>query len=71
MLEERSGWSSFSIAGQTIGAAVAAKVNLAPGVKKDLVFSLAWDMPRIHTGMGREFYAITQPSTEQAGTLPR
>jgi non-lysosomal glucosylceramidase len=45
---------SVSTAGQAIGGAVSAKVKLAPGVKKDLVFSLAWDMPRIHTGMGRE-----------------
>jgi len=45
-----------SIAGQAIGGAVAAKVKLAPGEKKDLVFSLGWDMPLIHTGMGREFF---------------
>ncbi len=55
VLDENSD-GSVSASGETIGAAVAAKVNLKPGATKEIVFSLAWDMPRIHTGMGRTFH---------------
>ncbi len=51
-----SGSEASSAIGETIGAAVAARFNLPPGGSKEISFSLAWDMPRIHTGMGREFF---------------
>lgn len=42
--------------GESIGAAVAATIKLAAGESKKIVFSLAWDMPRLHTGMGTPYY---------------
>lgn len=45
-----------SSSGESIGAAVAASLQLTPGETKKLVFSLAWDMPRIHSGMGTPWY---------------
>jgi non-lysosomal glucosylceramidase len=45
-----------SACGEMIGAAVAIRFNLPPGASKEIAFSLAWDMPCIHTGMGREFF---------------
>jgi non-lysosomal glucosylceramidase len=55
MLDE-DGDDAVSASGETIGAALAAKVKLKPGAAKEIVFSLAWDMPRVHTGMGRTFH---------------
>lgn len=46
---------SPSAVGEAIGAAVAARFTLAPGGAREAAFSLGWDMPRMHTGMGREF----------------
>ncbi len=46
----------IAASGETIGAAVAVKFRLPPGGTKEISFSLAWDMPRIHTGMGRMFH---------------
>lgn len=45
-----------SLKGERISAAVAAKVRLKAGTSKKIVFSLAWDMPRVHTGMGTPYY---------------
>jgi non-lysosomal glucosylceramidase len=39
-----------------IGAALAVKVHLAPGEKRSVTFSLAWDMPRVHTGLGTPYF---------------
>ena len=53
---EDDGSAAISTEGETIGAAVAARFTLLPGRTKEIAFSLAWDMPRIHTGMGRTFH---------------
>ena len=42
--------------GETIGAGLAATVELAAGKSADIVFSLAWDMPLIHSGYGTAYY---------------
>ncbi len=39
--------------GETIGAALAAGVELAPGETAEVAFALAWDMPVIRFGWGR------------------
>jgi uncharacterized protein (DUF608 family) len=41
---------------QSIGAAVAAKVTLAPGETKEVVFSLAWDIPILRFNSGSAYY---------------
>ena len=53
---EDNGEDQPSAAGETIGAVVCASFSLAPGKSKEIAFSLAWDMPVMHTGMGREFH---------------
>ncbi|MGD0005713.1 MAG: GH116 family glycosyl-hydrolase, partial [Anaerolineaceae bacterium] len=42
--------------GETIGAAVAVTLKLAPGASRELVFSLAWDMPLARSGFGTPYY---------------
>jgi non-lysosomal glucosylceramidase len=42
--------------GAAIGAALVAKIDLQPGEKRELVFALAWDMPRVHSGKGTPYY---------------
>ncbi len=42
--------------GETIGAAVAVTLKLAPGASRELVFSLAWDMPQARSGFGTPYY---------------
>jgi non-lysosomal glucosylceramidase len=45
-----------SSSGEIIGAAVAVTIKLKAGASKKLVFSLAWDMPLVHFGMGTPYY---------------
>ena len=42
--------------GEIIGAAVAVTLNLAPGASREVVFSLAWDMPLARSGFGTPYY---------------
>ena len=44
-----------SSAGESIGAGVAATVHLKPGKTITIVFSLAWDMPVVHSGQGTPY----------------
>ena len=41
---------------EAIGAAVAATVELAPGERKSLRFAVAWDMPVVEFGVGRQWW---------------
>lgn len=45
-----------SQAGEAIGAALAATVELAPGETKQVAFVLAWDMPVVEFGSGTAWY---------------
>lgn len=45
-----------SVAGETIGAAVALTVTLAPGESRELSFSLGWAMPLVRSGFGTPYY---------------
>ncbi|HET9519822.1 MAG TPA: non-lysosomal glucosylceramidase [Candidatus Limnocylindrales bacterium] len=45
-----------SAPGEAIGAAVAATVELAPGERRSLRFALAWDLPRVEFGGGRQWW---------------
>ena len=42
--------------GEAIGAAVAATVELAPGERRSVRFALAWDMPIVEFGAGRQWW---------------
>ncbi len=42
--------------GETIGGAVAVTLKLAPGASREVVFSLAWDMPLARSGFGTPYY---------------
>jgi non-lysosomal glucosylceramidase len=42
--------------GEKIGAAVAIHGSIKPKSSTRYVFALAWVMPKVHTGVGREFY---------------
>ena len=42
--------------GEAIGAAVAATVELAPGERRSIRFALAWDMPVVEFGAGRQWW---------------
>jgi len=42
--------------GETIGAALAIRLELAPRETREVVFSLAWDMPVARFGWGRGWY---------------
>jgi non-lysosomal glucosylceramidase len=45
-----------SAAGESIGAAVAATVELAAGERRSLRFALAWDLPVVEFGGGRQWW---------------
>ena len=45
-----------SAAGEAIGVAVAATVDLAPGERRSIRFALAWDLPVVEFGAGRRWY---------------
>lgn len=45
-----------SAGGEAIGAAVAARVRIPPGETRELVFSLAWDMPLARFDSGTAWY---------------
>ena len=45
-----------STAGEPIGAAVAATVELAPGERRSLRFAVAWDFPTVGFGAGRRWW---------------
>ena len=42
--------------GEAIGAAVAATVELAPGERRAVRFAVAWDMPVVEFGAGRQWW---------------
>lgn len=42
--------------GEAIGAAVAATVELAPGERRSLRFAIAWDLPLVEFGAGRQWW---------------
>jgi non-lysosomal glucosylceramidase len=42
--------------GEAIGAAVAATVELAPGERRSIRFAVAWDMPVVEFGAGRQWW---------------
>jgi non-lysosomal glucosylceramidase len=46
----------ISTQGEKIGAAVAVSGKLKAKSSAKIVFALAWDMPRFHTGVGREYF---------------
>jgi non-lysosomal glucosylceramidase len=45
-----------SAVGEPIAAALAGTVELAAGESAELVFSLAWDMPVVHSGLGTAYH---------------
>lgn len=45
-----------SAAGEAIGAAVAATIDLAPGERRSIRFALAWDLPVVEFGAGRRWW---------------
>jgi non-lysosomal glucosylceramidase len=45
-----------SAAGEAIGAAVAATVELAPGERRSIRFAIAWDLPMVEFGGGRRWW---------------
>lgn len=53
-------WSSKPSAptreGTAIGAALAARVEVPPGEKRDVVFSLAWDSPEVKFLKGKSYH---------------
>lgn len=42
--------------GTAIGAAIAARVVVPPGEKRDIVFSLAWDSPEVKFLKGKSYH---------------
>jgi len=44
-----------SSVGQAIAAGLAATLNLAEGQSAEIIFSLAWDMPIVHSGFGSAY----------------
>ena len=48
--------AGFSTEGEAIGAALALTVELPPGGSREVIFSLAWDMPLVRSGMGTKYY---------------
>ena len=44
-----------SVAGETIGGAVAVTVTVPAGEMREVAFSLAWDMPRVRFGLGTPY----------------
>jgi non-lysosomal glucosylceramidase len=42
--------------GEAIGAAVAATVELEPGERRSIRFAIAWDMPQVEFGAGRQWW---------------
>jgi non-lysosomal glucosylceramidase len=42
--------------GSAIGAALAARVEVPPGEKRDVVFSLAWDSPEVKFLKGKSYH---------------
>lgn len=47
---------SFSEKNEAIGGALCSTIELKPGETKDIVFTLAWDMPIARFGCGRSWY---------------
>jgi non-lysosomal glucosylceramidase len=45
-----------SAAGEAIGAAVAATIELRPGERRSIRFALAWDLPVVEFGAGRRWW---------------
>ncbi len=55
-------------AGEAIGAAVAATVELAPDERRSLRFALAWDLPVVEFGAGRQWWKRYTRSWGRTGT---
>ena len=57
---DKENWSSNPSVptrqGTAIGAALAARVEVPPGEKRDVVFSLAWDSPEVKFLKGKSYY---------------
>jgi non-lysosomal glucosylceramidase len=49
-------------------AAVSARLKLAPGESRELIFSLAWDLPVITFGQGRKWYRAYTDDWGRSGT---
>ncbi|HEY43459.1 MAG TPA: hypothetical protein G4O11_05690 [Anaerolineae bacterium] len=45
-----------SAAGETIGAALVATMDMEPQSSREVVFALSWDMPLVRTGYGTKYY---------------
>jgi non-lysosomal glucosylceramidase len=54
--------------GEAIGAAVAARVELAPGETKVVSFALAWDLPVVEFGSGTRWYKRYTRFFDRSGT---
>ena len=50
------GAASPALAGEAIGGALAATVQLAPGERRHIRFALAWDLPVVEFGAGRRWW---------------
>ena len=48
--------NGISVEGETIGGAIAVKINLKANEEKHIVFNLSWDMPIARFGLGRGHY---------------
>jgi len=54
--------------GEAIGAAVAATVELAPGERRSLRFAIAWDLPIVEFGGGRQWWKRYTRTWGRTGT---
>ena len=57
-----------STAGEAIGGAVAATVELAPGETRSIRFAIAWDLPRVEFGAGRRWWKRYTRAWGRSGT---
>lgn len=46
----------FAIKGEAIGAGLAITLEMSPGDKEEVSFSLGWDMPLVRTGLGTKYH---------------
>lgn len=57
---DKENWSSKpstpTSKGTAIGAAIAARVTVPPGEKREVVFSLAWDSPEVKFLKGKSYH---------------
>lgn len=68
---DKENWSSKpstpTSKGTAIGAAIAARVTVPPGEKRDVVFSLAWDSPEVKFLKGKSYHRRYTSSYGTAG----